>query len=228
MRMDEYADSTGRPMLDAFCGIGGATAGYRSAGWFHIVGVDIKPQDDYPGDRLIVMDAIENIRRSGKDYAFIHASYPCQKNCALTSGTNRVLDKDYPDLYRETKSALESTGRPYVMENTGGEIRRDVTLCGEMFGLDVIRHRHFELGGGLKVTPPKHIPHRGRVRNHRHGKWHDGPYLPVYGNGGGKGSTEEWKRAMGITHTDDRYGISQAIPPVYTWWLTMNMEYDGG
>jgi hypothetical protein len=214
-------------MLDAFSGVGGAAAGYRSAGWESITGVDLKMYEDYirvAGD-FHRRDAVEFIRMFGSSYSFIHASYPCQNNCTLTQGTNK--GKHYPDLYQATKDALESTGRPYIMENVGGAIRRDVTLCGEMFGLKVLRHRHFELGGGLKVSPPKHVPHRGRVQGHRHGKWYDGPYLPVYGNGGGKGSTGEWKRAMGITHTDDRYGISQAIPPAYTWWITMNAVYDG-
>jgi DNA (cytosine-5)-methyltransferase 1 len=223
MRLDTIATDGGQ-LLDAFCGVGGATSGYRSAGWASVTGVDIAPQDDYPGDLFKLDDAVAYIRDCGRDFAFIHASYPCQTNCTLTQGTNK--GKVYPDLYHATKDALESTGRPYVMENVGGEIRRDVTLCGEMFGLGVLRHRHFELGGGLKITPPKHLPHRGRVQGHRHGKWYDGPYLPVYGNGGGKGSTTEWKRAMGITHTDDRHGISQAIPPAYTWWLTMNAWVD--
>ena len=230
MRMDEYAE-THRSMLDAFCGIGGATEGYSQAGWASVTGVDlVDHSDDYPrlGDnRFVVGDAIEYIRDCGRSCAFIHASYPCHVNCTLTKGTNKFLDKNHPDLYTATKAALEATGRPYVMENVGGAIRRDVMLCGEMFRVPgrkgVQRHRYFELGGGLKCSPPKHPRHQGPVRGRNHGKWQEGPYLPIYGTGGGKGTTREWQDAMGIRWTDNRAGIAQAIPPAYTWWLTMNM-----
>mgnify|MGYP002648496937 CR=1 FL=1 len=38
----------------------------------------------------------------------------------------------------------------------------------------------------------------------------------VYGNGGGKGTIEQWQTAMGITHTRDRRELAEAIPPAYT------------
>jgi DNA (cytosine-5)-methyltransferase 1 len=99
-------------------------------------------------------------------------------------------------------------------------VRRDFTLCGEMFGLDVIRHRYFELGGWFSMAfAPTHPAHRGRVRGWRHGTYYDGPYLAVYGDGGGKGSVAEWQQAMGIDWTDDRKAIAEAIPPAYTEWV---------
>lgn len=233
MRLAEMA-LRGDPMMDAFCGAGGASEGYRQGGWESIVGVDNRDMSaDYelPFHRTFVLgDAIEYIRDRGHLFAFIHASYPCQVNCTLSSGTNKHLDRDHPDLYTATKAALESTGRPYIMENVGGAIRRDVMLCGEMFRvpgrLGVQRHRYFELGGGLKCSPPKHPRHQGPVRGRNHGKWQEGPYLPIYGTGGGKGTTKEWQDAMGIGWTDNRAAIAQALPPAYTWWLTMNVEYD--
>jgi site-specific DNA-cytosine methylase len=228
MRFIDYV-MRGGAMLDAFCGIGGATRGYQQAGWDDITGVDNDPRHkgNYPSGLLFAQsDAIEYIRAHGMGFRFIHASYPCHRNSTLTLGTNKANGKNYPDLYQATKDALNSTGRPWIMENVGGEIRRDVVLCGEMFGLGVIRHRVFELGGGLTIKAPEHVPHRGRVRGRNHGEWQEGPYLPVYGSGGGKGTTEEWRRAMGINWTDDRAGIAQAIPPAYTWWLTMNAEYN--
>jgi DNA (cytosine-5)-methyltransferase 1 len=84
-----------------------------------------------------------------------------------------------------------------------------------MFGLAVIRHRYFELGGWFMPQPP-HKPHRGRVAGMRHGEWFTGPYFAVYGEGGGKGSVPQWKQAMGIDWTDDRREIAEAIPPAYT------------
>ena len=102
------------------------------------------------------------------------------------------------------------------MENVqGSSLRRDLTLCGEMFGLDVIRHRYFELGGWW--TPPRsHMAHRGRVAGWRHGEYFDGPYFAVYGDGGGKGTVAQWQTAMGIDWTDDRRELAEAIPPAYT------------
>jgi DNA (cytosine-5)-methyltransferase 1 len=84
-----------------------------------------------------------------------------------------------------------------------------------MFGLGVIRHRYFEVSG-FAATPPAHKPHRGRVRGWRHGTYYDGPYVAVYGDGGGKGPVEEWQAAMGIHWTDDRKALAEAIPPAYT------------
>lgn len=81
--------------------------------------------------------------------------------------------------------------------------------------LPVIRHRYFELGRWSATQPP-HRPHRGRVRGWRHGTYYDGPYLAVYGNGGGKGSVPEWQAAMGIDWTAARKAIAEAIPPAYT------------
>lgn len=125
----------------------------------------------------------------------------------------------YVNLIPEGRRLLAATGLPTVMENVqGSDLRRDLTLCGEMFGLDVIRHRYFELDG-FAAEAPKHKPHRGRVRGWRHGTYYDGPYVAVYGDGGGKGSVAEWQQAMGIDWTDVRVEIAEAIPPAYTEYI---------
>jgi DNA (cytosine-5)-methyltransferase 1 len=106
-----------------------------------------------------------------------------------------------------------------VIENVAGApIRRDLVLCGEMFGLSVIRHRFFELGGWT-ADRPEHRKHRGRVAGMRHGEWFTGPYFAVYGDGGGKGSVAQWQEAMGIDWTDVRKEIAEAIPPAYTEFI---------
>jgi hypothetical protein len=102
--------------------------------------------------------------------------------------------------------------------STPPAIRKDVTLCGEMFGLGVIRHRHFEVSG-FTVEQPTHVPHRGRVRGWRHGQYFDGPYVAVYGDGGGKGSVPEWQAAMGIDWIPDRAVLAEAIPPAYAEFI---------
>lgn len=199
-------------LLDLFGGAGGAGMGYIRAGW-DVVGVDIKPQLDYPST-LVIGDALDFLADNWQYFDAIHASPPCQASSALSKGTNK--GREYVQLIPETRRLLRATGLPTVIENVqGSDLRRDLTLCGEMFGLGVLRHRYFELGR-WSMPAPAHKAHRGRVRGWRHGEFFDGPYLAVYGDGGGKGSVAEWQAAMGIDWTDDRKAIAEAIPPAYT------------
>jgi hypothetical protein len=204
-------------ILDAFSGVGGAGMGYARAG-FTVVGVDIDPQPDYPFT-FHRGDAIEFIREHGHEFDAIHMSPPCQARCNLTRGTNAGF-YEYPDLIDTARDVAESTGKRWILENVPGSgIRRDVTLCGEIFGLDVIRHRYFELGRWRIRNPPRDPEHRGRVAGWRHGVYYDGPYVAVYGDGGGKGDVWEWQKAMGIDWTEDRKSLAEAIPPAYTEWI---------
>ncbi|MGA5145125.1 DNA methylase [Streptomyces griseoincarnatus] len=215
--------SARRPrLLDLFCCAGGAAMGYARAG-FAVDGCDIADRPNYPfprhrGDALTYLAdliATGEIRR----YAFVHASPPCQHGCALTVGTNasQGWGRAHVDLVAPTRELLDATGLPYVIEQPNGraKIRKDLTLCGEMFGLGVIRHRNFE-AGGWTIEQPAHVPHRGRVRGYRHGQYYDGPYVAAYGNGGGKPSIPQLQAAMGIDWTDAREELTEAIPPAYT------------
>lgn len=200
-------------LLDLFCGVGGASRGYRDAG-FEADGVDIRVQRDYPygfyqKDALTVL---ENLR-GANPYDAIHASPPCQAYTALQKGTNAAAGREYPMLCEPVREALHALGVPYVIENPAA--RADVVLCGEMFGLGVLRHRRFELGYWT-MQQPTHREHRGRVRGWRHGEFFDGPYISAYGNGGGKGTVEEMRVAMGIPWTKSRSSLIEAIPPAYT------------
>ncbi|MDX2708037.1 SAM-dependent methyltransferase, partial [Streptomyces sp. PA03-6a] len=143
-------------LLDAFCCQGGASTGYRLAG-FDVTGIDIHPQPRYPFN-FVQGDAVAFIREHGAEFDVIHASPPCQ----LYSLTHRIQRRDHPDLIAPTRKALETTGRPWVIENVEdarGELRDPVTLCGAAFGLHTYRHRLFETGGGLTLTPPPHPAH---------------------------------------------------------------------
>ncbi|MGW7364637.1 DNA methylase [Streptomyces sp. NPDC054841] len=215
-----------RPLLlDVYSCAGGAGMGYHRAG-FDVHGVDVADRPNYPfpmhrGDaleRLAALIASGEIER----YAFVHASPPCQDKCALTVGTNRSQGwgRDHVELVAPTRDLLDKTGLPYVIEQPNGraEIRKDLTLCGEMFGLGVIRHRNFELGGWT-APRPVHVAHRGRVKGWRHGRYYDGPYVAAYGNGGGKPTIGELQEAMGITWTDVREELTEAIPPAYSEWI---------
>lgn len=204
----------GKPrLLDLFSRKGGAGRGYQHAG-FCTTGIDIEDHSDgYPGE-FHQADAIEYLKEHGHEYAAVHASPPCQDYTALTAGTNQ--GRAYPRLIEPTREALDALGRPYVIENVPSKhIRKDVVLCGEMFGLAVIRHRYFELAG-WSMSQPKHLKHRGRVAGMRHGEWFVGPYFAVYGDGGGKGSVADWQQAMGIDWMTEKKDLAEAIPPAYT------------
>lgn len=204
-------------VLDLFCCSGGAGMGYWRAG-FEVVGVDIVPRPNYPFP-FIEGDALDAMREMGQDFDLVHASPPCQPGCTLTKGTNR--GRVYADFIPQMRELLRWYGVPWVVENvTGADIRKDLTLCGEMFGLGVIRHRHFEAGWPDGAPEqPAHIKHRGPVRGWRHGVWRDGPYIAAYGKGGGKGSVAEMQRAMDITWTDVHEELTEAIPPAYTQYI---------
>jgi hypothetical protein len=212
-------------LLDLYCCAGGAGGGYAQAG-FDVTGVDIEDRPNYPFNfiRGDVLEVLPRLIESGEieKYTLIHASPPCQFGCFMTHGTNKATGwaKEYPDLLGATRALLQSAGLPYVIEQPDGkaEIRRDLKLCGEMFGLGVIRHRHFELEGWT-AEQPAHIKHRGRVRCWRHGQYHDGPYVAAYGSGGGQATIPELQAAMGITWTKVRKELNEAIPPAYTRYI---------
>ncbi|MZD07456.1 DNA methylase [Streptomyces sp. SID5785] len=212
-------------VLDLFSCSGGAGWGYRLAG-FTVDGCDIADRPRYPfayhrGDAL---EYLADLTTTGEiqRYTLVHASPPCQAGCALTVGTNHAQGwgGTHTDLLSATRTLLDATGLPYVIEQPNGRavIRKDVSLCGEMFGLGVLRHRNFELGRWATAAPA-HPRHRGYVRGYRHGVYRDGPYVAAYGEGGGKATVTEMQTAMGITWTNVREELTEAIPPAYTRWL---------
>jgi hypothetical protein len=189
--------------------------GYHRAG-FDVIGVDIEPQPDYPFE-FDQWDALEVLKSASLRFDAIHASPPCQRYTTLAAGNNANAD-EYPDHVDTVRKLLRETGLPYVIENVPNAPLRDpITLCGEMFGLDVIRHRMFE--SNTLLMHPEHPKHRGRVAGMRHGQWFTGPYFAVYGDGGGKGTVAQWQAAMGIDWTDNRKSIAEAIPPAYTEFI---------
>lgn len=204
-------------VVDAFCGVGGATRGLQEAG-FWVIGVDINPQPDYCGDEFVQMDAIKFLRKHRRKFDAAWASPPCQAHSVLTLGNRgKGLFDNHTDLIPATRAALVRTGKPWVMENVmGAPMRQDLMLCGLMFGLDLFRHRKFEMSG-FGVDQPEHVPHGDlRVQGWRHGKFHEGQIMGVYGSGGGKGDLDRWQAAMGIDWTRNWHSLSEAVPPPYS------------
>lgn len=195
-------------LLDLFCGAGGCSVGYHRAG-FQVTGIDIAEQPNYPYD-FIQGDALEALLTQ---YDAVHASPPCPAY-SLVTGFHPGARDNHPDLYAPVKRKLQASGLPYVIENVpGSPLRRDLVLCGEMFGLRVHRHRVFELGGFFAFQP-QHQRHalRGAKTNCEKGpdvaRWITGNYA----------DHEDASDAMGIDWMGRRE-LANAIPPAYTEYI---------
>lgn len=204
--------ATDRPrLLDLFCGAGGAGMGYTRAG-FEVVGVDIAPQPRYPFT-FIQGDALEYVRRHGKEFDAIHASPPCQAHSRL----QRVSGFTYLDLVPDTRSALADSGRSYVIENVvGAPLLSPIVLCGVSLGRPLYRHRLFESSASLNQPP--HVTHCWRTTS-GHGKSKVAARYshlelfcdPVAPARSYRQAMEcEWMTAM---------EAAQAIPPAYSQWV---------
>lgn len=200
-----------KKLLDLFCCCGGISKGFHDAG-FKCTGVDIKNNHKYPYE-FIQKNVFELKIRWMKQFDLIHASPPCQ-NYTWSSLKHRNKGITYPDLVADTRKLLQKTGRPYIIENViGAPVRKDLVLCGVMFGLRVIRHRIFEIEGFTVLQPAheKHIqPHHGRSY-----------YAQVAGHGGESYSFKiaDWKKAMEINWVNDKEHLTQMIPPKYSEYI---------
>jgi DNA (cytosine-5)-methyltransferase 1 len=199
-------------LLDLFCCSGGASVGYRDAG-FDVTGVDLEYQSLYPLERFYQADALDFVSRYGHKFDAIAASPPCQGYSAMR---HLHPGAKHPMLIEETRAALEATGKPYIIENVvGAPLRNPVTLCGSMFNLGsnghtLKRHRLFE--SNVPLTTPADACKGKSVRG-------------VYGSlnnkrdmstqRGIKFTLAEAREAMGTPWLDAKH-IVQAIPPAYT------------
>lgn len=207
-------------LLDLYSGAGGAAFGYMRAG-FHVTGVDINPQPRYRGDAFVQGDALEYVAAHGHEFDVIHASPPCQAHSVTRSLTN----KNHPELVPQTRALLRATGKPYVIENVEGAPLIDaLTLCGTMFGLDVIRHRLFECSHPI-YFPPAPCAHAGKVARHRELRARGITRNPLPSDGyrfvgvtGHSFDTAWARRAMGIDWMKQAE-LAQAIPPAYTEFI---------
>jgi DNA (cytosine-5)-methyltransferase 1 len=203
-----------RPRLvDLFCGAGGAARGYQLAG-LHVTGVDINPQPRYVGDDFVQGDAM-TYPLDGFDA--VHASPPCQDHSQLhrnygapEHGSAWMLDAII--------ERLRATAVPWVVENVAGApLLSAFTLCGASFGLgasglDLNRHRQFEVTFPVMVPPCQHRP---------------GKTIGVYGHGTNSWHRRKLGRNLGIAELREAMGIdwmtraelSQAVPPAYTQFI---------
>jgi len=202
-------------LLDLFCGAGGAAMGYHRAG-FEVVGVDNRPQKNYPFE-FIEMDAFEALERFGPHFDAIHASPPCQFYSVLTPSQRTQSEHRslHADLIGFVREMLAASGKNYIIENVPGASKildNPIRLCGSSFDLPIRRHRYFEVPWmpfrflpvckhpRIAVVPSGHSNHR------KDGKRTSG------------NSVEQIRQAMDIGWmTGDE--LSQAIPPAYTEYI---------
>lgn len=198
--------------LDLFCGAGGATKGLQRAG-FDVHGVDIVAQPNYCGDMFRQDDVLVTLQAELRFYDFVWASPPCQRFCRLN--TREDLSA-YPDLIVPVREMLTDSGKPFVIENVPeAPIRRDIMLCGGMFGLRSYRHRHFECS--FPIEQPSHSKHVVRVNRrgeNRREHWANGGFLTITGDVG----TYCGPEAMGIDWMTGNE-MSEAIPPAYAEFI---------
>lgn len=204
-------------LLDLFCCAGGAAVGYSRAG-FEVVGVDLKPQPNYPF-RFIQADALALDRKFVSSFDAVHASPPCQSYSDLAKRNGN--GNEWPRLIEPVRKMLASTSLPYVIENVdGAPLLSPVVLCGTMFaGLRVLRHRLFE-ANFLILAPPhgKHPKvHTFDKRKSHFGKTDDmRDFVQV--TGGGNCTIVAAREAMGIDWMT-KNELNEAIPPAYTQWI---------
>lgn len=202
-------------LLDTFCGAGGAGMGYHLAG-FEVVGVDIRKQRNYPF-RFIQGNALEYIATFGHLYDAIHASPPCQgySRAGRLAGKHR---KQHPDLIAPVRELLKQTGKVYVIENVAeAPLENSIMLCGAQFGLEVYRHRFFEINPDPLLMPwhPKHqdsVPPAGRGRSAK-------GYMSMTAGGITGVSRAERFKAMGITWKMTLAELNESIPPAFTQYV---------
>jgi DNA (cytosine-5)-methyltransferase 1 len=149
-----------------------------------------------------------------------------------------LKDRDYPMLIPATRDALQTSGKPWIMENVeDAPLLNGITLCGATLGLKVYRHRKFE--SNILLLAPPHRKHvqvigSGRMLNDRAKANADGwvslPSKTPRKNGlrdldngmvvvaGHFAGQDEAKAAMGIDWMT-RDELAQAIPPAYTFWV---------
>lgn len=198
--------------------------GYHRAG-FEVVGVDIRPQPNYPFE-FHQGDALEFAAACGYEFDVIHASPPCQVHSQLAGLVKKTVsdyDEKHLNLIPQTRDVCERLGKPYVIENVVGArkwMQTPITLCGEMFGLKVYRHRLFE--SNMLLLQPNHRKHPEKALKKGYAPTNENQYVVVAGK---VGANLIAQKAMGIDwmstkRIEDRTSeASQAIPPAYTEWI---------
>lgn len=191
--------------------------GYHRAGFdvvgVDVVGVDIQPQPQYPfpfirGDALTLPVDL-------RSFDAIHASPPCIRWTSLP--LTKAQRERHPDLITPTRTILEATGLPFIIENVPrAPLQNRTLICGAAMGLRVVRHRYFETNW-LLLSP-------GCA--HRRGSTIDGDFVNFRPRGPlapgrrmpARRSEDDFRAAAGTDFLTGQ-GARDALPPAYTQFI---------
>ena len=211
-------------LLDLFCCAGGASMGYKQAG-FEVTGVDIKDQPSYPfkfikGDVLEVLKDKEFLN----SFDVIHASPPCQGYSSATKSDSIYVHysqgKDTPKLIEPVRNALINTGKYYIIENVAGAkeyLIEPFKLTGYMFNMPIERTRYFECN--FPVAELKNVTKRGYSKKYAEDNGIDYRDMSVTGKSRRKGSIDVWRKVMDMPWAGRGWELTEAIPPAYTKYI---------
>lgn len=201
-------------LLDLFCGCGGAAVGYTAAG-FDCIGVDIKPQPNYPYE-FHQISWEEGLSRFSQIASVIHASPPCQ----AYSVTKSLHTIKHPAILPVVIDALARSSKIFVVENVpGSRMPTYISLSGKMFGLPLIKKRFFHSNILLLSPSPPSRRHRSYGRNCTAYNF-SGTFLIA---GHHYGSAKQWQAAMQIPYPCTKQELAQAIPPAYTRFIGLQL-----
>lgn len=207
-------------ILDLFCGAGGAAMGlHRAFPCAEIVGVDIKKQKRYP----FTFFQADALTYPLEGFDFVWASPVCKGHTALQHyGTNRNRAK-WPNQIPIIRARLNACPAWWCIENVErAPLETDMFLCGQMFGLPLIRHRLFETNFHW-LRPPHTCAKRGATRLPLN---HPDRVFTIAGHGYGSSRSNKgltWnkaagQRALGIDWMI-RAELAEAIPPAYSEFI---------
>jgi len=218
-------------VLDLFCGGGGAAMGLHRA-WpkAKITGVDLHPQKNYPFN-FVQASVFELDFEWLSEFDFLWASPVCKGYSALANyGTNRHRKHQWPDQIPQVRNTLRATGKPWCIENVlRSPLETDQFLCGQMFGLPLIRHRLFETNF-FWLRPEHTCAPRGATR-----RFDDNRVFIITGHGGGPGCKSVQNRSMHWTKPQGiralgidwmtRKEMAEAVPPVYSEYIARQVRF---
>ena len=204
-------------LLDLFCGGGGAAVGYHQAGFDDIVGIDNKPQPNYPF-MFIQADAL-NPPVDLEGFDLIHASPPCQGYTPLAKRKGGSSDKDR--LIMDTLELVAAAPK-WVIENVvGSHVDMGgyfIRLHGAHFGLQLVRERLFASSHMLMAPPPMRKVHNpvgvyGPPNGRRLNTRHDGSNQYAWS------SIDQGRELLGVEWMTGELEVREAIPPAYTKFI---------
>ena len=208
MKKDQIIYADPPRLLDLCCKGGGATEGYKDAG-FYVVGVDREHQPNYAGNEFYQADALEFPLEG---YDAYHTCPPCQDS-SKASMQWRMKGKLYPQLIPELRARLLKTGKPFVIENVkGAPLIHPIMLTGAMFGLRIKRDRYFEIHGfevpfTLSPTTPRAVKMGRPIK--------EGDILQPIGHFSGVAYAQ---KEMGLPNRTQGE-LAEALPRVYTEYI---------